>query len=75
MCGGHSRDYFGHHMSTMSMPFSIPVEERKTSPIDVLNERLARGEITVEEYQRMRAVLDDQYRTKHSPHIRKPTTA
>ena len=56
----------------MSMP--MPMEERKSSPIDVLKERLARGEITLDEYQEMRAVLDDQYRAKHSPHIRKPTT-
>ncbi len=74
MCCGHSRGHFGHHIP-MGVPFPEPVEEQRNSPIDILNERLARGEITVEEYQRMRLVLDDQYRSKHSPHIRKPTTA
>lgn len=69
MCGGHSRSHWGHHI-----PMSMPIEERKSSPVDILKERLARGEITLDEYQEMRAVLDDRYSAKHSPHIRKPTT-
>lgn len=73
MCGGHNRGHLGRHMS-MRTSYPESVDERRSSPIDVLNDRLVRGEITVEEYQKMRAVLDDPHHTKQSSHIRKPMT-
>ncbi len=73
MCGGHRLIHGGSHIM-VGIPFSVPTENRNVSAIDVLKERLARGEIGVEEYQRIRSVLDPQYAAMHSPNIRKPST-
>lgn len=51
-CGGHGHG--SHHPATGANPHSA----RHEDPLTILKQRLARGEITVEEYERIRAILE-----------------
>ena len=46
-----------------------PVPERRESAKDILKMRLAQGEITIQEYEEMLSVLDDNVASR--PHRRK----
>ncbi len=49
-----------------------PVETRRDSPVDILKTRLARGEITLEQFEQMRCTLVGIPPRKAVSHIRKP---
>lgn len=54
-CGGHGMGHMGHghgrHDETEHTPMS------KDDPLDILKVRLAKGEITAEEFREMREIL------------------
>jgi putative membrane protein len=46
-----------------AIPYNIPYQRfRKNSPFDILRKRLASGEITNEEYQEKKKILENNYR-------------
>ena len=48
-----------------ALPYNIPGQRmRKDSPLDVLRKRLAFGEITNEEYQEKKKILEDDLAKK-----------
>lgn len=70
-CGG-GRSYIPYPYPT---PWGSAPEERRQSTKDILKTRLARGEITTEEYQKMLGVLQGDVNLRSQgtkSHIRMP---
>ncbi len=49
-----------------ALPYSIPGQRyKKDSPLDILQKRFAKGEITSEEYQEKKKILEKDLIKKH----------
>ncbi len=55
-CGGHGMGRMGHGHETHDEMDQTPL--RKDDPLDILKVRLAKGEITAEEFREMREILE-----------------
>ncbi len=55
-CGGGFSGFFGQRQPQYQ-PQSAP--EKQNAPLDLLKERLARGEITVDEYRKLAEILTE----------------
>ena len=54
-CGGHGMGHMGHGHEAHDEMEHTPL--RKDDPLDILKVRLAKGEITAEEFREMREIL------------------
>ena len=60
-CGGGFSGFFRQRQPQYQPQ---PVPEKQSSPLDVLKERLARGEITIDEYRKLAEVLSEAAPTR-----------